>query len=128
MFDPLPYFAETAPTYNEHTRLLEDSRRGCDLEAKCCLAGDLRATPDQLQALIVAIEGQSSPESNRRRAALPLLKNTPKRDFDNKNCLALGDAYFALRCPPDCVILTTNVKDHRPLAEALGKQVDEYKP
>lgn len=128
MFDPLPCFAETAPTYNEHTRLIEDSRRSCDLDEKCCLAGAIRAVPGQLQALLLAMEGQASRESNRRRAALHLLKNTPKRDFDNTNCLALGDAYFALRCPPGYNILTTNVKDHRPLAEALGKQVDEYKP
>jgi hypothetical protein len=128
MADPLSCFAETAPTYNEHTRLLEDNRRDCDLEPRCCLADDLRAVPDQLQALISAIEGLTSPENNRRRAALHLLKNTPRRDFNNGNCKALGDAYFALRCPSDCNILTINVKDHRPLAEALHKQVDEYKP
>jgi hypothetical protein len=33
----------------------------------------------------------------------------------------LGDAVFALLAPHDFVILTTNLKDHEPLASALGK-------
>jgi hypothetical protein len=128
IFDPLTCFAETSPTYNETTRRLEDPRRKCDLDGKCCLAPKLRLVPSQLGSLIIAIEGKTRAEDTRRRAALHLLKNTPKRDFDDRNCLALGDAYFALRCPNDCNILTTNTKDHEPLAAALDKQVDEYKP
>jgi hypothetical protein len=42
--------------------------------------------------------------------------------MDAKDCRRLGDAFFALYAPPDAVILTTNIKDHAPLAEALGKQ------
>jgi hypothetical protein len=126
--DPLTCFAETSPTYNETTRLLEDPRRKCDLEPKCCLAPKLRSDPSRLQSLIVAIEGKQRPEDTKRRAALHLLKNTPKRDFDDKNCSALGDAYFALYCPMGCRILTTNAKDHAILAGALNQGVDEYKP
>ena len=29
---------------------------------------------------------------------------------------------FAFFCPIDAVVLTTNIKDHKPLAEALGKK------
>jgi hypothetical protein len=41
--------------------------------------------------------------------------------LDNGKCRSLGDAVFAFLAPADSVILTTNVKDHQPLAEALGK-------
>ncbi|MCP4201222.1 MAG: hypothetical protein GY769_04735 [bacterium] len=40
-----------------------------------------------------------------------------------KVCRALGDAIFALYCPEGAEILTTNVKDHRPLAEAVNRRV-----
>jgi hypothetical protein len=38
-----------------------------------------------------------------------------------KDCQALGDAYFAFFAPDDADILTTNLKDHCPLAESIGK-------
>jgi hypothetical protein len=43
------------------------------------------------------------------------------RPLDNSKCRSLGDAVFAFLAPVDSVILTTNIKDHRPLAQALGK-------
>jgi hypothetical protein len=41
--------------------------------------------------------------------------------MDTKDCRKLGDAFFALCAPQDAVILTTNLKDHAPLANAMGK-------
>ena len=41
-----------------------------------------------------------------------------------EQCRFVGDAVFAFFCPDDAAILTTNVKDHKPLAEAIGKDVD----
>ncbi len=43
---------------------------------------------------------------------------------DEKTCRSLGDAIFAFFAPADAAILTTNERDHRPLAAALGKSVD----
>lgn len=126
--DNLSCFAEAAPIYNEDSRLIEDSRRKCDLSTKCCLAPELRSTPAQLKALIDVLANKTGAEATKRRAALHLLRNTPNREFDDRNCSALGDAYFALRCPSDCHILTTNVKDHELLAAALGKSVEEFRP
>jgi hypothetical protein len=125
--DELSCFAEVAHSFNERTKLIDDQRRKCDLEVECCLAPEFRARKGDLTKLIAAIEGLTRPEDNRRRKALHLLLNTPKRPFDDKACKSLGDAFFALRCPPACAILTTNAKDHVPLAAALGKQVDEHK-
>ena len=42
--------------------------------------------------------------------------------MSDKTCRDLGDAVYAFFAPPDSVVLTTNIRDHRPLAEALGKQ------
>jgi hypothetical protein len=33
----------------------------------------------------------------------------------------LGDALFAFFAPSDCEILTTNLRDHSPLAASLNK-------
>ena len=61
-------------------------------------------------------------ENTRRAQALRELIRKPKRKVDDKTCRALGDAVFAFFAPSDAVVLTTNLKDHGPLAEALGKR------
>ena len=42
--------------------------------------------------------------------------------MDAKDGRKLGDAFFVLCAPQDAVILTTNLKVHAPLANALGKE------
>jgi hypothetical protein len=126
--DELSCFAEVAHSFNEKTKFIDDNRRKCDLEEKCCLASGLVSRPDDLDKLIHAIKGLTRPEDNRRRAALHLLRNTPKRPFGDQACKDLGDAYFALQCPADCAILTSNAKDHTVLARALNKTVETYTP
>ena len=34
----------------------------------------------------------------------------------------MGDAMFAFLCPNDAAILTTNLKDHRVLAQSVSKR------
>jgi hypothetical protein len=41
--------------------------------------------------------------------------------MDRDICRSLGDAIFAFFAPDDCIIVTTNLKDHEPLARALNK-------
>lgn len=53
-----------------------------------------------------------------RRIGVPLKAGDALTD---SQCRDLGDAVFALLAPHDSVILTTNLKDHEPLASALGK-------
>ena len=62
------------------------------------------------------------PEDARRREALKKLAVHPNSRFERKDCRALGDAYFAFFAPTNADILTTNIKDHLPLASALGKK------
>jgi hypothetical protein len=127
VMDELSCYAEVAPSYNDETHYIDNDRTECDLSAECCLVKGFRRRRGDLRKLLRAMRGLSRPEDKRRRAALNRLLKKPKRPFGNEPCKALGDAYFALQCPKDCVILTSNVKDHKILASALRKEVHGYK-
>jgi hypothetical protein len=60
-----------------------------------------------------------SAEADRRLKALKALKGNK---LTAKDCIGLGDAVFAFFAPNQSAILTTNIKDHAPLAASLGKQ------
>jgi hypothetical protein len=60
-------------------------------------------------------------ENTRRLQVLKTLLN--QRPLTKKDCRDLGDAYFAFFAPESTDILTTNRRDHEPLAGALGKRV-----
>jgi hypothetical protein len=62
---------------------------------------------------------ETKQEVVKRRKALGRLRGHPTKPYSEKYCRALGDAVFALDCPPGGEILTTNVADHAPLAAAL---------
>ena len=82
-----------------------------------------------LHKLLTSIKGETRSEDKKRRAALLLLlrRPKPKKPFGDANCRGLGDAYFALQCPKNCAILTSNFRDHEILGGALGKEVHQYK-
>ena len=94
----------------------------CERDCACHLAEALKSKPELLEKLRAAIpEDSSRTEDKKRRAALKLLLRA-KGNFDRDACRELGDAVFAFFCPNDAVILTTNMRDHKVLAEALGKR------
>lgn len=97
----------------------------CDPERECCLAQKLRGSKDILVKLRNAIpESSTRREDTGRRQVLKQLINTPNRLITREQCRQLGDAIFAFCAPEDCDILTTNRKDHLPLAAAIGKSVE----
>jgi hypothetical protein len=126
VFDPTDCFAETAPFFDETTSLLENPGKTCAASVECSLAKRLKEKREKISKLIQIIAGSTRNEDNRRRAALRMLYNTPNRKFEHKDCQNLGDAYFALRCPNDFSILTSNVRDHSLLAGALGITVEPF--
>jgi hypothetical protein len=105
----------------------EMAPKECSGDRPCSLWGELTREPNR--GLLVALR-DSIPETSiryedrNRRRVLKQLINTPKIPLRREDCRWLGDAVFAFFCPQDAVILTTNVKDHRPLAKALGKRAD----
>ena len=123
----LDCFPENQPYMDEELRIMTKGKRECPSRLDCHYANGLRKRQGDLNLLIQAIKGSTRREDIRRRKALNLLARTPNRKFENEDCRGLGDAYFALNCPVNVTILTSNRKDHAPLAEALGKSVTEYK-
>jgi len=65
------------------------------------------------------------PENSRRIKILKeFLKKKGHFVLEDKDCRGLGDVIFAIFCPNDAVVLTTNIVDHEPLAKVLGKKVE----
>ena len=119
---PLSCYDETDPYVKRE--LIELGRRLCKLNTQCCLASDLKKRPDDLKKLRDATLNQPSrPELQRRERVLRELYRKPKSPMNEKACGNLGDAIFAFFAPQDATILTTNTRDHAPLAAALGKSV-----
>lgn len=122
---PLSCYREADPF--EENGLLSLEPTSCTVNPECCLAAEMKGRPEDLRKLVDAIDAQPDKlENRRRRKVLKEMRRIPKRYLvTNKECRDLGDAIFALFAPVDSVILTTNVRDHKPLAEALGKSVEE---
>ena len=104
--------------------MLELPPPACIVRGECALAERLKADLSSLESLRDAndVMPQNS-EKERRGRSLRRLTRTTKKDLDEKHCRNLGDAVFAFFAPDDTEILTTNAKDHGPLAAALGKTV-----
>ena len=103
---------------------IQPTRCGVD---DCCLRAQFTKVPKTVEALLKACDQlPEKAETMKRRKALRHLHRTPNRNLDEDQCIALGDAVFAFQCPKDAVVLTTNVKDHGPLAAAVG--VSAIKP
>lgn len=120
---PIPCYREVAPF--EERGLLVIEPKACEPRPECSLAARLKERPEDLQRLRDAVDrGPSTPENKRRSKALRRLVRKPKTPMTFDDCRDLGDAFFAFFCPPDAAILTTNQRDHAPLAAALGKTVE----
>jgi len=119
----LPCFDEAKPIMK--AGLFDQERMGCKPSGECALVSSLRANPEHCRVLREISKAQESPEGRRRAKALRKVVRTPAAGFGDKDCRNLGDAYFAFFCPRDSVILTTNTRDHSPLASGLGKTVEK---
>ena len=117
--DELSCYNETDPI--EQRGLIVISRLPCS--ESCSLARLFRQRPRDVRALMATAKAQGDRREHQKRyQALRALGRTA-RPLDQKQCRALGDAVFAFFAPADATILTTNLRDHQPLAEALGKSV-----
>ena len=120
---PLSCYDEIDPI--ERNGLLELDPRKCRVTSECCMGPSLKSAPNVLEKLRNAVTGMpDKPENRRRLKVLKELIRKPKSKMTDEDCRNLGDAIFAFFCPPQSVILTTNLVDHKPLAEALGKKVE----
>jgi hypothetical protein len=97
-----------------------DSKRGCDIAV---LMG--RQPKDVAALRTVAQSDQSRRENVKRSQVLRHILRTPNRPINDSQCRSIGDAVFALLAPEDSVVLTTNIRDHLPLADAVRKRAEE---
>lgn len=117
-------YEEVAPSLSKDG-MMNLAPRKCRGEGECNFAGELRANQKLLQAMRDAIPVDSGrSEDTRRRNALKQIIKHPATRIDRDTCRDLGDAIFAFCCPTSAAILTTNAKDHGPLAVAIGKTVE----
>jgi hypothetical protein len=119
--EPLECFDEVAIA--ENGKHLKVSPAGCQKASTCSLGKKLAHRLPELQSLAAAVASLKSPrlEDKRRLTVLRDFIRKPKEGLSHQACRSIGDAYFAVFAPPGSVIVTTNLKDHAVLAEALGK-------
>lgn len=117
--EPLTCYEEQDPIINKH-RLIIDKPVQCQID-DCCLRAQFTKKSALTAELFKACDSlPAKPETTKRRQILRQLVRHPERPLDDKDCRNLGDAVFALQCPADAVILTTNLPDHSVLAAAAG--------
>ncbi|MGI8884923.1 MAG: hypothetical protein ACR2IA_11850 [Pyrinomonadaceae bacterium] len=94
---------------------------------ECCLSKELKDKKRfALTKLKMAIDNlptelKNKRENKKRAELLKKIGSNLGYKITDADCRVLGDAYFALFSPADADILTTNIKDHKPLASSLGK-------
>jgi hypothetical protein len=122
--DELACYVEVSPRIGKDG-LLDLKPQQCDRDQECCLAPKLRSEPEMLEALRNSIpENSGKAEHQRRRRALKQLIKHPRERVGSEVCRDLGDAIFAFFCPKNAVVLTTNLRDHEPLARSIGKEAE----
>jgi len=117
--EPLSCYEEKDPFIDKH-RLIIDRPVVCST-VDCCLRQLFAADKSLTKKLLDACD-QLPPkaETTKRRRVLRQLVRTSNRPLLEGDCRSLGDAVFAMQCPKDAVILTTNITDHSALAFAAG--------
>ncbi len=88
----------------------------------CCVQMQLLDDQEALKALEKICKGSEKQEMLKRAKVLRHIRRHPNSNIEENKCVTLGDLVFALQCPEGAVILTTNIVDHEPLSNALGKQ------
>jgi hypothetical protein len=106
--------------------LIEKDHLGCDHGGECCLAAELRKRKPALEKILETLKKLPPKAENQRRIRIlkDLLREKSRFILEDKHCRGLGDVVFAVFCPDDAVVLTTNIMDHEPLAAALGKKAE----
>jgi len=121
----LPCYLEAAPKIDKDG-FFDLKPELCERDQECCLAAEMKSKPELLEKLRSAIDEKSSRrEDQKRRQALKQIMKHPRDVVSRETCRELGDAIFAFFCPQGAVVLTTNVRDHEPLAAALGKKAEK---
>lgn len=113
-------FEEDDPTETP-AGTLAFKRFGCDPRTTGCATADCLRERGEATG---RVRRELLPEDGRGTRQTGLLRRILRgraAAITSDDCRALGDAVFAILAPDGWTILTTNISDHRPLAEAVGK-------
>ena len=120
----LSCYEEFAP-YELKNGLIEDKPITCKPDEDCEVKKYITQFPEDLKKIRKTITGEDPKKENTNRAkVLKQIINHPNTRLNQNECRSLGDAVFTCLAPDDYVILTTNTKDHCPLAESIGKKAE----
>jgi hypothetical protein len=98
----------------------------CPKDQDCCLNEALSKSVEKLASARSGLESEGDRKEviERRRVLRQLEKHSAVMQRDD--CRKFGDAYFVLFCPHGHAVLTTNVRDIKPMADALKVEVATY--
>ena len=130
--DPLRCLRDaTPPKEQPRTGLIEFATKRCQEDVQCG-AAELVARSKGGKAVLRIVrdaidrQNKAAPKAEHanRLVVIRGLISQPGKTLPDSACRQLGDAVIAICSPASAVILTTNVNDFVPLAEALGKRVE----
>ena len=121
----LPCYPERAPRFHPGG-LIERDHLGCDHGGECVLAVELRKRRPALEKILETLKTLPPKAESQRQIKIlkAFLRRKTRFVLEDKHCRGLGDVMFAVFCPDDAVVLTTNIRDHEPLTAALGKKAE----
>lgn len=120
VINELSCYSELKPFIGQNNRI-ENSPEGCTLNEECCLSPIFKNTEALTKVLSAFDNMPNTSENIKRKNIIKDLIRKPKTKITESICRSFGDLYFSLSCPNDSFILTTNIKDHKPLASSLNK-------
>lgn len=119
--DRLRCFLDTAPKI-ESSGTIYIPTNDCDASKSCSMYVAMKQAESVVRKLMaVAKEMGAGREASSRSRALRKIGRPGPRAFDKEDCRDLGDSVFAFLCPEEWEVLTTNIRHHQPLTEAIGK-------
>lgn len=98
---------------------LEIDPRDCPRGTDCCLRARLSNKRKEVGKAKDALPDDGRKETRERYKVLRQLEKHHSSPMNPADCQRFGDAYFVLFCPGDAELLTTNVRDIQPMADAL---------
>lgn len=121
----LPCFQEQAP-FLDVSGTISLAGPACNRTLPCAMADIMRSDLPRTRRMLSALTSGAAPEKHeteKRVEVLKLICQKRSPEVPHKLCRAIGDAAFAFLCPAGGVMLTTNARDHMPLADAVGVSV-----
>jgi hypothetical protein len=118
MYHPLSCYTD-AELLDREGRI-ETKPDDCAKGSNCCLKSQLASRAKDVALVRSSLPKDGRQETSRRFRVMKQIEKHRSSIMTPDDCRAFGDAYFVLFCPKGATILTTNTRDIKPMAVALG--------